>query len=63
VLPESAQAKINEGKVRAVGPGRIGPDGNRIFLLFPFIYFLFFFWLFDLLIFIFSFFLYNRKIK
>ena len=31
VLPETAQAKVNEGKVRAVGPGRIGPDGKRIF--------------------------------
>lgn len=30
MLPESATPKINEGKVRAVGPGRIGPDGKRI---------------------------------
>ena len=43
VLPETAQAKVNEGKVRAVGPGRIGPDGKRIFSSFSFLISYFFF--------------------
>ena len=30
VLPDTAQAKPQEGKVVAVGPGRIDDNGNRV---------------------------------
>lgn len=30
VLPDTAKEKPQEGEVMAVGPGRLGEDGNRI---------------------------------
>ncbi len=34
VIPDTAKEKPQEGKVLAVGPGRIDDNGNRIFFFF-----------------------------